>query len=180
MYTHLGGAIVQTTPTIIASLLFFFLGIVCAPSLAGQSGNGDRRGQNEGEEDERVFDITVLVDDFYAAENEGETFEVDSNDDGSVDYLMKTTSRGEKTAEVLDYDHDGRMDDFYYYDKGVLESRAVDSNSDGMVDIWVYLFEGVYIEKYERDTDYDGVIDMVKDYEKEAREKAEKAGRSPN
>lgn len=126
------------------------------------------------EEETRIFDIELLVDEFHSSQEDGETIEMDSNDDGSVDYLIRTSSKGEKSAEMLDYDHNGRMDDFYYYDEGVLISRAIDSNADGRIDIWVYLDEGVYVKRYERDVDYDGEIETVKDYEEEAKKRAEK------
>jgi hypothetical protein len=66
--------------------------------------------------------------------------------------------------EVLDYNHDGEMDDIYFYRKGVLVERAIDSNYDGLVDLWVYIEEGVYIAYFERDTDYDGRMDELKRY----------------
>ena len=126
------------------------------------------------DEETRTLDIELLVEEFYSSEEGGETIEMDSNDDGSVDYLMRTSSKGEKSAEVLDYDHNGEMDDFYYYEEGVLISRAIDSNADGRIDIWVYLDEGVYVKRYERDVDYDGEIETVKDYEEESKERAKK------
>ena len=126
------------------------------------------------EEESRILDIELLVEEFYSEQDDGETIEMDSNDDGTVDYLMRTSSKGEKSAEVLDYDHNGEMDDFYCYEKGVLISRAIDSNADGRIDIWVYLDEGVYVKRYERDVDYDGEIETVKDYEEEAKERAKK------
>jgi hypothetical protein len=56
------------------------------------------------------------------------------------------------------------MDDFYYYERGQLIRQEVDTNFDGRIDVWVYLHEGLYIKSYERDSDYDGEIDLVKEY----------------
>lgn len=129
-------------------------------------------------QEERVFDIELLVDMFYDGEGSGETLELDTNGDGRVDYLMRTSQKGEKSAEVLDYDHNGTMDDFYYYEKGTLVRREIDSNADGKIDIWVYLDEGVYVKRYERDLDFDGIIELVKDYEEEAQEREKKRSSS--
>lgn len=62
------------------------------------------------------------------------------------------------------FNHDGEMDDFYYYRAGVLTLRVVDTNYDNQPDLWVHLDEGVYIWKIERDTNFDGNIDYVKEY----------------
>jgi len=32
------------------------------------------------------------------------------------------------------------------------------------VDLWVYLEEGIYITRYERDTDFDGTVDITKTF----------------
>lgn len=95
---------------------------------------------------------------------------MDTNYDGRVDYLLRTDMEGEKIYEEADTNHDGGMDDFHFYTGGVLVRRELDSNQDGAVDIWVYLYEGVYIQKYARDTDYDGIIDKEKDYTPESGE----------
>ncbi len=129
------------------------------------------------EKDERILDTDVLLDNYHAFEAGGEAFEFDSNDDGRIDYLLKMNGKGKKSVEVLDFDHNGTMDDFYYYTKGILTRRELDSNSDGLVDIWVYLDEGVYVKKYERDADYDGVVETVKDYEKESEQRIQASGR---
>jgi hypothetical protein len=129
------------------------------------------------EKEERIFDTAVLLENYHAFKAGGEAFEFDSNNDGSIDYYLKMNGKGKKSVEVLDFDHDGVMDDFYYYTKGILTRRELDSNSDGMIDIWVYLDEGVYVKKYERDTDFDGVVETVKDYEKEAEQRAQASDR---
>ena len=88
----------------------------------------------------------------------------DRNFDGTADYAVIVNADGYREYEELDYNYDGDSDDFYYYRLGVLESRTVDTNYDGEIDLWVYLDEGVYIWKVERDTDFDGKIDYVKQY----------------
>ncbi|MBN1649592.1 MAG: hypothetical protein JW874_16255 [Spirochaetales bacterium] len=90
----------------------------------------------------------------------------DENGDGIADYILYYTSKGQKIAEKMDFNKDGIMDDFYFYINGVLKFRQIDSNFDKKVDIWVYINRGVYIGKYERDTDFDGTVDFVRDYDK--------------
>ncbi|MBN2050876.1 MAG: hypothetical protein JW760_10560 [Spirochaetales bacterium] len=92
---------------------------------------------------------------------------VDTSFNGKVDYILRTDLENRKIYEEIDYNHDAKMDDFYYYLDGILEHREIDSNYDGQVDIWVYLQEGVYISEYARDTDYDGVVDLRKTYAEE-------------
>ena len=92
--------------------------------------------------------------------------EIDRNYDGKVDYIADFNREGKMTQEKFDYNYDGTMDDFYYYKDGVLERQEIDSNYDSKIDIWIYLYRGVYIKKYEKDTDHDGKPDVIKDYEK--------------
>ena len=105
------------------------------------------------------------VREWQEKEPEGVTvYRSDRNGDGRVDYLLRYDEEGSKIYEELDFNHDGVMDDFYFYSAGVLDRREVDSNYDGNVDLWVYLKDGVYIQKYERGTNFDGEIDVVKHF----------------
>ena len=88
--------------------------------------------------------------------------EFDSNTDGNIDYLVRTNSHGLKVMESLDFNHDGIMDDLYFYSKGIIVRREIDSNFDMKIDVWVYIKDGSFIEKYEQDLDFDGAIDKVK------------------
>lgn len=88
--------------------------------------------------------------------------ESDRNEDGEVDYLLFLDGQGNTEHEEFDFNFDGAMDDFYYYEKGVLVREEIDSDFDGKVDIWVYLLDGKYIERYERDLDGDGKPDQAK------------------
>ena len=87
----------------------------------------------------------------------------DRNYDGQVDYLVEYDRQGLKTREEMDFNFDGRMDDFYYFEKGTLAREEIDSNFDQRIDIWVFL-EGPYIRRYEMDKDFDGRVDVIKDY----------------
>jgi hypothetical protein len=87
----------------------------------------------------------------------------DRNYDGRVDYLVEYDRGGRKTREEMDFNFDGLMDDFYYFEKGELVRQEIDSNFDDRIDIWVFL-EGPYIRRYEMDKDFDGRVDVVKDY----------------
>ncbi len=90
--------------------------------------------------------------------------ETDSRGDGFVDDVVYLNAKGQKVREELDFNRDGRMDDFLSYEDGLLVREEIDSHFNGKIDIRVYLYRGVYIERYERDTNGDGVFDVVKDY----------------
>ena len=92
------------------------------------------------------------------------TITSDRDNDGTVDYVLQFDEEGTKVYEELDFNYDGVMDDFYYYSSGILSRREIDTNYDEEVDVWVYIHQGVYIERYERDLDFDGRIDQVKDF----------------
>jgi hypothetical protein len=93
-----------------------------------------------------------------------EKVSMDRNFDTVVDYHVEYDLQRQKIYEEMDFNHDGQMDDFYYYDEGKLIRQEIDSNFDGDIDIWVYM-DGMYILKYEMDSDFDGTIDLIKDYE---------------
>ena len=56
------------------------------------------------------------------------------------------------------------MDDFYFFEAGKLIRQEIDSNFDSDIDIWVYMKDGIYIHRYEMDTDFDGIVDTEKDF----------------
>ena len=103
-------------------------------------------------------------------------FEYDTNGDGKVDLSVELDSTGQKVREAYDFNHDGKMDDFYTYSKGVLVSREIDTNFDGRIDLWVWLTDGIYVRKYERDTNFDGKPDIVKVFETKAEAEAAAKG----
>ncbi len=88
----------------------------------------------------------------------------DTNEDGTIDYALMLTENNQKRYEAMDFNFDGLMDDFYYYERGVLVREEIDTNFDGAVDLWIHMHEGVYVGGYERDSDYDGEIDLVKEF----------------
>jgi hypothetical protein len=93
-----------------------------------------------------------------------EKVSMDRNFDTVIDYIVEYGLGHKKLYEELDFNHDGQMDDFYYYEDGKLVRQEIDSNFDGAVDLWVYL-DGMYILKYEMDSDYDGSVDVTRDYQ---------------
>ncbi len=93
--------------------------------------------------------------------------EYDTNRDGRIDLVVRLDDTGAKLSESIDYNHDGRMDDFYQYNKGVLVSQQVDTNFDGRIDLWVWLADGIYVVKYERDTNFDGKPDVVRVFQEQ-------------
>ena len=90
---------------------------------------------------------------------------IDTDGDGRINYIQEYDEKGDKLYEALDFNGDGELDDHYYYLEDVLKHREIDSNYDGNIDIWVYLREGVYIQSYRRDTDYDGEVDLEKRFD---------------
>ena len=88
----------------------------------------------------------------------------DTTGDGRYDYIQEYDEAGMKKYEAQDFNGDGLLDDFYFYSRDVLLRREIDTNYDGQVDAWVYLKEGIYVERYQRDTDFDGVVDKEKTF----------------
>jgi hypothetical protein len=103
-------------------------------------------------------------DQWYEVEGEQvRAVSMDRNYDGKVDYTAEYDSEQRKVREELDFNFDGRMDDFYYFENGVLVREEIDTNFDGRVDLWV-LLQGSEIHGYRMDRDFDGVAEVVKDY----------------
>jgi hypothetical protein len=90
--------------------------------------------------------------------------EIDSNNDGKLDHLMLLSRVGDKVYEEIDMNLDGIMDDLCYYKKGALIREETDTNYDGKIDLWIFIREGVYVERYAQDKDFDGVIDFTREY----------------
>jgi hypothetical protein len=88
----------------------------------------------------------------------------DRNYDGKVDMKIEYGPDGNPIYEEFDHNYDGNMDTFNFFQKGKQVRQEIDSNYDQKVDIWIYLIDGIYIERYERDTDFDGKVDKVKKY----------------
>jgi len=95
-------------------------------------------------------------------------YEYDTNKDGRVDLVVRLDAQGKRVSESVDFNHDGKMDDFYTYRNGVLVSREVDTNFDGKVDLRVWLKGGIYVTRYERDLNFDGKPDIVKVFESDS------------
>ncbi len=103
---------------------------------------------------------------WFEAAGDGTITHFDRDYDGIADYMITYDADGNRIYEEQDFNYDGLMDDFYFYEEGLLSRREVDSNFDGKVDLWVSLIDGIYVKGYERDADYDGVVDIVKDFGK--------------
>jgi hypothetical protein len=87
----------------------------------------------------------------------------DRNFDGQADYRVQYDRAGRRVREEMDFNFDGRMDDFYYFEKGALVRQEIDSNFDDRIDVWVFL-EGPCIRRYEMDKDFNGEAEVVKDF----------------
>ena len=89
----------------------------------------------------------------------------DSNGDGHIDYALKLNDRRQKDIEAMDFSHDGYMDNFYYYENDVLVRHELDTNGNQKVDLWVFMYRGVHVRGWERDTNHDGQADLFRSYE---------------
>lgn len=89
----------------------------------------------------------------------------DSNGDGLVDYALKLTDRLQKEVEAMDFSNDGYMDNFYYYENDVLVRHELDTNGNQQIDLWVFMYRGVQVRGWERDTNHDGEADLFRSYE---------------
>ena len=90
----------------------------------------------------------------------------DTNFDGNIDSILELDESNISIHEETDYNLDGIMDNDYYYDNGFVVRQEVDSNYDGIVDIWIYICNnGTTIYRYEKDSDFDGTVDKVKEFE---------------
>lgn len=115
------------------------------------------------------LDETLAKDPNYPLPMESEEYGedwiwADTNEDGQDDYAFRLTEQGDLWYEVMDFNADGVMDNFYYRERGVLVQQEIDTNYDGTIDLWVYMEDGVHVRGYQRDTDFDGTIDLEKDY----------------
>ena len=119
--------------------------------------------------EEQYFDVSRYGEDWMTD---------DRNEDGVTDYAVRLTDDLIKDREAVDYNFDGKMDDFYFYSNEVLQRQEIDTNYDGSIDLWVFITEGVYIERFEQDTDFDGLPDVVKNYG-ETEEEKPAASRTP-
>jgi hypothetical protein len=112
-----------------------------------------------------VMDIKLLRQEARALYKSGMRWlELDMSGDGKVDHIMLLNQQGNKVYEEIDINNDGEMDDLCYYKNGALFKEEIDSNFDGMVDLWVFLKGGIYIERYMKDENFDGAIDVIKEY----------------
>ena len=108
-----------------------------------------------------TFDIWVeeLLEDGYI-------IWADNNHDGNIDSKLALDSSKLTLFEETDYNLDGIMDNFYYYEEGYVVRQEVDSNYDQKIDVWVYIVnKGKSISRYEKDLNFDGIIDKVKEFE---------------
>ena len=111
---------------------------------------------NDGNEDIWVEELS----------NDGVIISRDTDHDGSVDTKLAIDKMKLSQFEETDYNLDGIMDNFYYYEDGFVIRQEVDSNYDQRIDIWVHITnKGKSISKYEKDLDFDGIVDKVKEFE---------------
>lgn len=88
----------------------------------------------------------------------------DTGGNGRTDYALKLDEYGNKVAEAVDYNADGFMDDFYHYRNGSLVRQELDTNFDQRIDLWIFMENGVYVRGYHRDTNFDGTIDVRREF----------------
>ena len=86
----------------------------------------------------------------------------DSDNSGQIDYAVKYDEKGRIIYEVFSHFQNGFMDVFRFYEDGVPVREEIDSTGNHRIDLWVYLYQGIYISRWERSSNHDGVIDKIK------------------
>lgn len=88
----------------------------------------------------------------------------DLNFDGRIDAISEFDDSGELQRELFDSDFDGSLDWTDHYQDGMRVMAEMDTNFDGKPDIWFYYVKGAdgrpHIDRKERDTNGDGLIDF--------------------
>lgn len=87
---------------------------------------------------------------------------VDRNGDGLPDTATLVNKRNFKQEiEVMDGDYDDTADDFSFYnDDGQIVFQIIDHNKDGNPDLWINIKDGRYVQRFQRDKDGDGLVDI--------------------
>lgn len=134
--------------------LFIGMTLVCIVSGAAGAQVPVSVSQDRGD-DPKIFDVTQYGDAWITG---------DTDDDGRIDYALQLDEEGDKLYEAIDFNRDGKMDDFYFYVGGVLNREELDTNYDGIVDLWIYMHDGARIAAYQRDSDFDGQIDIIREF----------------
>ena len=140
----------NTYTTFIKILILGTMVLTLVPGQATQ-----RRSDDSDEKEPRILN----VDDYGEAWITGDT-----NNNGRIDYALRLDDRGRKEREAVDHNNDGYMDNFYYYRNGVLSRQELDTNYDGKIDLWIFMYDGVRVQRYERDTNHDGTADLVREF----------------
>ncbi len=80
-------------------------------------------------------------------------------------YAEDQSSRNAPSPKViaLDTNHDGKPDQWQYYENGQIVRTEADTNFDGVVDEIGYYKDGKLV-KVEKDSDYDGKMDRWVEY----------------
>lgn len=129
------------------------MGTLVLAYAAGQA--PAQRGDNDSDDFERLVNVNEYSEPWITG---------DTNGDGLINYALKLDDRGQKKYEAVDHNHDGRMDNFYFYRNGVLVRQEIDTNYDDSIDLWIYMYDGVRVRGYERDTNHDGTPDLIRDF----------------
>jgi hypothetical protein len=130
-----------------------FLGVGIGAAAQGAENPGARRDQRH----------SVPV--FPVGEYDSSWMVLDRSGNGSIDYAIKLDRNLEKVMEAVDHDNNGFMDDFYFYNEdSVFIRQEIDTNGNQAIDLWIHIEDGVYVRKWERDTNHDGTPDLVKEY----------------
>lgn len=110
--------------------------------------------------------LTINAEENKWFQREGDSLRIftDRNDDGEADYIILIDEAGLTIYEEMDFNFDGKMDDFLYYVDGLLVREEIDSNYDDKIDLWLHILDGKFLERIEKDADFDGVVDEVEDF----------------
>ena len=83
----------------------------------------------------------------------------------SLGFADEPGMKAEPKPKVIssDTNHDGKADQWQYYENGEIMRTEADTNFDGKVDEIGYFINGK-LTKVEKDSDYDGKMDKWVDY----------------
>lgn len=110
--------------------------------------------------------LPIAVDDY-----DDTWIKSDTHNSGKIDYAIKYDEKGKILYEAFSHFQNGFMDNFRFYEDGVPVREEIDTTGSHRIDLWVYLYQGVYISRWERSTNHDGIIDKIKVFGKNVAQK---------
>ena len=90
----------------------------------------------------------------------------DEGESGKLNLTWRYDDDENPIKAEKDGNGDGRTDTWFFYDKGRLSRVEEDTNQDGKADLFEYYDGSEALVKKERDLNFDGVIDVTEEEQK--------------